>query len=110
MYYKSKKISLTILFLTAVVFSLVSTVFFRDPENQTIISGLVQAVLVYVLSLAVYLCSPSTKPTDIGNQLDPIGVSALEHLSLIQYSGIKRLLFVVAIQAVLVAGFVLYWN
>ncbi len=110
MYYRSKKVSLTILFITAIVFSLISTVFFKYQENQTIISGLLQAILVYTLSLAVYLYDPSTKPTDLGNQIDPIGVSVLQHASLVQSTGFKRLLFTVGIQLILVMGMFLYFN
>lgn len=110
MYYRSKKVSLTILFITAVVFSLISTVFFKDQENQAIISGLLQAVLVYILSLAAYFYDPSAKPTDLGNQIDPIGVSVLQHASLVQFTGFKRLLFAVGIQLILVIGMFLYFN
>ncbi len=110
MYYRSKKVSLIILFITAVVLSLASTLFFKDQENQTIINGLLQAVLVYILSLAAYLYDPSTKPTDLGNQIDSIGLSVIQHASLVQFTGFKRLLFAVGIQLILVIGMFLYFN
>lgn len=58
MYFKSKKISLFILAITSVVCSRVMFFFFNDPEgpNLLIVTGM--ALIVYFLSLTVYIFNP----------------------------------------------------
>jgi len=58
LYFKSKKISLIILAVTALVCSRLLFFFFNDPEgpNLLIITGL--AVGVYLLSWVVYIFGP----------------------------------------------------
>lgn len=85
MYFKSKKISLLILGLTAIVASRVLFSFFNDPEGPNLLVVMGMAVVVYLLSLAVYLYFPSTKLT-----------------------GITRLLLAIFAQILIVAGFYFY--
>lgn len=59
MYTKSKKISLLILGLTAIVFSRAMFVFFNDPEGPNLLIVIVAAAIVYFLSLAAYLSNLS---------------------------------------------------
>ncbi len=112
MYYKSKKISLFILLLTAIMCSSVVTLLFDDPVNRTLINALTFGILLYFLSLATYLFDPSRNLNDISmmSQVDSMGVSILEYFSFISFIGLKRLLFTVAIQIIIGAGFFLYWN
>ncbi len=110
MYYKSKKISLLILLLTAIICSVVITFLFDDLANKTFAIGLGIAAIVYFLSLGVYLFNSSNRPSNIMNQSDPTGLNVLEHLSLVSLTGFKRLLFVILIQIVLTGGFFLYLN
>jgi hypothetical protein len=80
LYFKSKKISLIILAVTAVICSRILFFFFNDPEgpNLLIVAGL--ALAVYFLSVAIYLFGPS------------------------QIKGINRLSAVIGIQILLVLG------
>src|ERR1700743_2590548 len=87
MYFKSKKISLLMLGVTAIICSRMLFFFFNDPEgpNLLIVAGL--AMAVYFLSVAVYVFSPS------------------------RINSLKRLLAVIFIQVLSVAGlyFCLKW-
>lgn len=57
---KSKKISLLVLVVTALVCSRVMFLFFNDPEGPNLLIVIGTAAVVYFLSLAVYLFVPST--------------------------------------------------
>ncbi len=87
MYFKSKKISLLILFVTSLVCSRVMFLFFNDPEGPNLLVVIGMAVFVYFLSLAVYVFHPSTKLT-----------------------GLKRLLLVILVQILIVTGFFFWLN
>jgi hypothetical protein len=78
MYFTPKKISFLVLGLTAIVFSRVMFVFFNDPEGPNLLVVMGAAAIVYFLSLAAYAYIPSTN--------------------------LKRLLLVIFLQIVLVAG------
>jgi len=80
LYFRSKKISLIILAVTALVCSRLLFFFFNDPEgpNLLIIIGL--AAAVYLLSWAVYVFGP------------------------LKINGIARLAGVICIQVLLVVG------
>ena len=110
MYYKSKKVSLIILFVTAIVCAGVVTFLLSDPVNRTFVVAVTMGILIYFFSLAAYLFDVSTKPTDMMNQYDTTGISILEHLSLVSFTGLKRLLFAIAVQMIIAVGFFLYWN
>ncbi len=86
--FKSKKTSLLILGITSIVCSRILFLFFNDPEGPNLLVVMGMSVLVYFLSLAVYLYYPST-------------------LSL---TGLKRLLFVILIQIIIVTGFYFWLN
>jgi hypothetical protein len=79
-YFRSKKISLMILAVIAIICSRVLFFFFNDPEgpNLLIVAGL--ALAVYLLSSAAYIFSPS------------------------KVSGIKRLSAIICIQILSVIG------
>lgn len=81
MYFKSKRISLLILGLTAIVCSRVMFVFFNDPEGPNLLIVMAAAMVVYFLSLGgyFYLFNSST-------------------------TGLKRLSLAVFIQILLVTG------
>jgi hypothetical protein len=110
MYFKSKKLSLSILAITSILFTGVLLFLYNDPENKTLVVGIPLAILIYILSLAFYIFDPQTKPTDFGNQIDPIGVSVFQHLSLLHLMGFKRLVFAIVLQIIVATGFFLYWN
>ena len=55
MYFKSKKISLLILGLTSIAASRIMFLLFNDPEGPNLLVVMGMAVIVYFLSLAVYL-------------------------------------------------------
>ena len=52
---KSKKTSLIILGVTSLVFSRVMFVFFNDPEGPNLLIVVGAAVVLYFLSLSIYL-------------------------------------------------------
>lgn len=108
MYYKSKRLSLITLFLTASIFSFSVILMLPYPQDSIITLGLPVCICVYLLSLVVYLFDPATKSDVLGKQIDPVGVSVLEHLSLVQYVGLKRIIFTIVIQVILAIGFFLY--
>jgi hypothetical protein len=83
-----KKISLLILGLTAILCSRAMFLFFNDPEGPNLLVVMGMAVIVYFLSLAVYLLGSST----------------------LLLTGIKRLLLVIFIQIILVTGFYFFLN
>jgi hypothetical protein len=64
------------------VASRVMFLFFNDPEGPNLLVVMGMAVIIYFLSLAVYLFYPSTKLT-----------------------GLKRLLLVIFVQIIIVTGF-----
>ncbi len=78
MYFKSKKISLIILAITSLIFSRVMFVFFNDPEGPNLLVTTGMAVIVYLLSLPIYL----------------FGLKAI---------GSRRLLFGILIQIIIVS-------
>lgn len=57
-YFKSKKISLIILGVTAVICSRMLFFFFNDPEGPNLLIVTILASVVYFLSVAVYIFSP----------------------------------------------------
>ena len=62
MYFTSKKTSLIILGITALVCSRVMFAFFNDPEGPNLLIVLVTAAIVYFLSLVAYrLNIPASK-------------------------------------------------
>ena len=84
MYFKSKKISLLILGITAIACSRMMFFFFNDPEgpNPLIVGGL--ALAVFLLSWAVYVLGP------------------------FKINGFKRLFAAICIQLLLVIGLYFY--
>lgn len=83
MYFKSKKASLLILGITAIIFSRVMFMFFNDPEGPNLLVVTVMAAIIYCLSLVGYVYKPL----------------------LLSFTGLKRLLLVIFIQALIAAGF-----
>ncbi len=55
MYYKSKKVSLIILAITALVGSRLLFALFNDPEGPNLLVVTVGAAIIYFLSLGVYV-------------------------------------------------------
>lgn len=84
MYFKSKKISLLILGITALLFSRIPFAFFNDPEGPNLLVVTGTALVVYLLSLTVYLLN-------------------------LPITGLKRLLLVILIQILLLIGFY-FWG
>lgn len=60
MYFNSKKMSLLLLAITAVVCSRVLFLFFNDPEGPNLLIVIGTAVIVYGISLAAYSFNPTT--------------------------------------------------
>ena len=58
LYFKSKKISLMILGVTAIICSRTLFFFFNDPEGPNLLIVMVFAMTIYFSSLAVYIFSP----------------------------------------------------
>ncbi len=85
MYFKSKKTSLLILGITSLVCSRALFFFFNDPEGPNLLIVVGMAVILYFVSLTVYLFKPSI-------------------------TGLKRLLLGIFIQILLVAGFYFFLN
>jgi hypothetical protein len=79
MYYKSKKTSLIILALTAIVTSRMFFVFLNDPEGGNLLVTTVAALLVYGVSLMFYMNSR------------------------VKQEGFNRLLLAVIVQVIIVA-------
>lgn len=77
MYLKSKKISLLILGVTAIVCSRVTFMFFDDPEGPNLLIVMVLVGILYSVSLSVYAFSYPT-------------------------TGLKKLLLAILIQMILV--------
>ncbi len=77
MHFKSKKISLIILGITSIACSRAMFSFFNDPEGPNLLIVMVMAVIVYVLSLAVYLYFPSTKKDDLKKILLAISIQII---------------------------------
>ncbi len=92
MYYKSKKISLIILGITALVCSRVMFFFFNDPEGPNLLVVTVMAAIIYFLSLAIYLFNPKVK-------------SIFQCLSFSSLAGLKRLFTMIFIQIIIVTTF-----
>jgi len=80
LYFRSKKISLLILAITAIICSRMLFFFFNDPEGPNALIVGILTLIVYFLSLAIYVFGP------------------------FKINGIKRLLAVICIQVLLVAG------
>ncbi len=85
MYFKSKRISLSILGLTSILCSRAMFVFFDDPEGPNLLIVLVTALVVYMLSLTLYLFDFSS-------------------------TGLKRLLLVISMQVLIVSIFYICLN
>jgi len=81
MYFRSKTISLLILAVTAMTASRVMFWLFNDPEGPNLLIVTVMSAIVYFLSLAAYYFLPS--PPSL--------------------TGLKRLLFVILVQVLIVA-------
>ncbi len=60
MYFKSKKTPLLILGITAIVCSRALFSFFNDPEGPNLLVVTVMALIIYCVSLPVYLYSSSS--------------------------------------------------
>lgn len=82
MYFKSKKVSLLILGVTALVCSRTMLVSLDDPEGPNLLIVTVMGAVVYFSSLAVYL----------RNSL------------LVPLTGLTRLLFTILVQVAIVTG------
>lgn len=91
MYLISKKVSLLILAITSLVFSRAMFWFIDDPEGPNLLVVTVLALIVYLLSLAMYLFSGSTK-------------GMFQRFLPLSSTGSRRILTVVAIQIILVAA------
>lgn len=85
MYFKSKKTSLLILGVTALVCSRVLFSLFNDPEGPNLLVVTGMALIIYCLSLTTYVFN------------SPI-------------TGLKRLLLAIFIQILLVIGFYFFLN
>lgn len=85
MYFKSKKISLIILGLTAIICSKVFFALLNDPEGSNLLIVTVMALILYFISLTIYLFNFSI-------------------------TGIKKLLLAVSVQIVIVAILYLFLN
>ena len=59
LYFRSKKISLTILAVAAIICSRMLFFFFNDPEGPNLLIIAILALAVYFLSIVVYLFGPS---------------------------------------------------
>jgi hypothetical protein len=79
MQFKSKKASLLILAITSIVLSRAMFWFFNDPEGPNLLIVMMMAVIIYVLSLGIYVYTSSIK-------------------------GLTRLLLVIVVQIVIVSG------
>ena len=80
MYFKSKKISLIMLGITAIICSRMLFFFFNDPEGPNLLIVTALAMVVFFLSFAAYVFSPS------------------------KIKGLKRLSLVICIQILSVIG------
>ncbi len=80
MYFKSKKISLVILGITAIVCSRAMFWLFNDPKGPNLLIVIGMAVIIYFLSLLMYRFN-------------------------ISFTGLKRLLLVIVTQILIVAVF-----
>lgn len=80
LYFRSKKISLIILAVTAVICSRLLFFFFKDTEGPNLLIVMAFATALYLSSLAVYIYGP------------------------FKMGGIKRLLAAVCVQAIAVTG------
>lgn len=80
--FKSNKKTLLILGITSMMFSRVMFFFFDDPEGPNLLVVTVTAVIVYSLSLVVYTCKP-------------LGFS---------FTRLKKLIYIIFIQILIVAG------
>lgn len=80
LYFKSKKVSLIMLAITAIICSRMLFFFFNDPEGPNLLIVVGLALVVYILSYLVYMFSP------------------------FKMKGIQRLFAVICIQILLVIG------
>jgi O-antigen/teichoic acid export membrane protein len=85
MHYKSSKKPLLILGLGAIVFSRILFIFFDDPEGTNLLVTTVMALIVYFLSLPVYVLNRSS-------------------------SSFKKLLLAILVQIVIVTGLFFWLN
>lgn len=84
LYFKSKKVSLIILAVTAIICSRMLFIFFNDPEGPNALIVGVLTLAVYFFSVAIYLLGP------------------------FKIKGINRLSVVIGIQILLVIGLYFY--
>ena len=116
MYYKSKKVSLSILFLTAIVCSLAAVSLFADQEYKNLLAVVFMTLGIFIVSVLVYFINPSRISFDnpVHGSDDPNGlataVQMAGQLSVVNLTGLKRIFFVVALQIVVAAAIFLYWN
>jgi len=82
MNFESKKTSLLILVVTSFVFSRFLFFLFNDPEGPNLLVVTGMAVIIFLLSFAVYVYYPATS-----------------------FSGLKKLLLVIFVQILIVTGF-----
>lgn len=61
MYFKSKKLPLLILTITSLACSRIIFFFFNDPEGPNLLIVIVLAIVIYFLTLSIYLFSTSKK-------------------------------------------------
>lgn len=80
MYFISKKVSLLILGITALACSRMMFLFFNDPEGPNLLIVMVMAIIIYFLSLTIYLFKPLSK-------------NILQHFSLTGFQGLLLVIF-----------------
>jgi hypothetical protein len=95
-YFKSKKISLLILGVTALVCARAMFYFINDPEGTNLLVTTVIATIVYIVSLTVYLSGFHIK-------------SISTHFPFVSRSGFMQLLIAIFIQ-ILAVSFLLLLN
>jgi hypothetical protein len=88
MYFKSKKIPLLILGATSLVCSRGMFIFFDDPEGPNLLVVTVMALIIYLLSMMVYLRTISPR-------------SVLQQTSSLAFLSLRNLLVVILIQITL---------
>lgn len=91
MYFKSKKITLLILGITAIACSRILFLFFDDSEGPNLLVVIGMAAIIYFLSLTTYL----------GNSTR----NSFLHFSLTSQTGLARLLVVIFIQIIITLTF-----
>lgn len=85
MSFKSKRIPLVILGITAIICSRTMLVSLNDPEGPNLLVVMVGAVIIYFLSLAIYLFKPLVE-------------RGFKGLSLFSLTDPKRFLLIISLQ------------